>query len=122
MAITKVVVYSAGLLAGNSLWNLVSSWTFTEGTTSQGMTQPSMVPLLSASGICGNGMPTGIAPRDPSILVTWRVGPRSFRPFRSAARMMALLAVWNMPGPCTCSASTWVSLNSSGHCVWKYSQ
>jgi hypothetical protein len=35
---------------------------------------------------------------------------------------MGLATVWNMPGPCTCSASTCVSLNSSGQCVWKYSQ
>jgi hypothetical protein len=93
MAITKVVVYSAGMLDGNSLWNLVSSCTFTEGTTSQGMTQPSMVPLLSASGICGSGMPTGVAPRLASSLVTWRVGPRTFRPRRSATVLMGLLAV-----------------------------
>ena len=85
MAITKVVVYSAGLPAGNSLWNLVSSCTFTDGTTSQGMTQPSMVPLLSASGICGSGMPTGMAPS--CLLYT------SPRELSSAIRFLAMDAI-----------------------------
>ena len=43
-------------------------------------------------------------------------------PLRSAGDFTSLLAEWNMPGPCTCSAMTCVSLNSSGACVWMYSQ
>ena len=104
------------------MWNLVSSCTLTEGTTSHGITQASMVPLESASGICGSGMPTGVAPSAASSLVTCRVGPRTFMPFRSAVDFTSLVAEWNMPGPCTCRAMTCVSLNSSGAWVWMYSQ
>ena len=63
MAMMKVVVYRAPPAGSNSLWNLVSSCTLTDGTTSHGITQPSITPLDSASGICGSGMPTGEAPR-----------------------------------------------------------
>ena len=122
IAITKVVVYSAAPVLSNSLWNLVSSCTLIDGTTSQGMAQASMVPLDRASVMAGKGMPTGVAPTEPSILVICRVGPRTFMPRRSATLLICLVAEWNMPGPWTCRAMTCVSLNSSGAWVCTYSQ
>ena len=122
MHITKVVVYSAGRSAGNSLWYLTSSCTLIEGTTSQGREQASIVPLESASVMAGKGMPTGVAPSEPSSLVTWRVGPRTFMPFKSAADLICLSREWKKPGPCTLTASRCVSLNSSAACVCRYSQ
>ncbi len=93
IAITNVVVYRLPPAGSNSAWNLVSSLTFTEGTTSQGITHPLMVPLLSASGICGSGMPTGVAPSTPINLVTWRVGARSLSPRMSAIDLIGLSVV-----------------------------
>jgi hypothetical protein len=45
------------------VWFFTSSCTLSDGTTSQGMTQPSMTPEASASGTCGTGMPIALAPR-----------------------------------------------------------
>ena len=55
------------------------------------------------------------------MLVVRRVGPRIFRPFRSATERIALSRVWMTPGPCTCSAITWTSLNSSRALACTYS-
>ena len=77
----------------NSAWNLVNSCTLTEGTTSHGTTQPLMVPLDSASGIAGKGIPTGMAPKLASNLVTGREGPRIFMPLRSSTVLTGLSAV-----------------------------
>ena len=67
-------------------------------------------------------MPTGVAPSEPSILVMVRVGPRTFMPLRSAALRIGLSREWNMPGPCTLTAISCVSLNSPAAQVCVYSQ
>lgn len=100
---------------------MASSLTFTDGTTSQGITAPSMTPLDIASGIWGRGRPTGTAPSDFSILVVRRVGPRTFRPFKSATDLIGLSLVWITPGPWTCRAISWTSLNSSFALACTYS-
>ncbi len=80
----KVAEYSAGRDGSVSLWNFTISCSFTDGITSHGSRKPSIVPLLTASATAGSGMPTGVAPRDASSLLVWRVGARIFRPLKSA--------------------------------------
>ena len=85
IANTNTELYSAGRDGSVSLWNLTISCSFSDGITSQGSRKPSMVPLLTASGIAGSGMPTGLAPSAASSLLVWRVGARIFRPLKSAS-------------------------------------
>ena len=60
-----------------------------------------MTPFDSASLTCGTGMPTGVAPSAPRNRLVWRVGARTFMPFRSAIVLMGFSRIWNTPGPCT---------------------
>ena len=51
--------------SGPSIWYCVSSWIFSAGMISQGISAPSTAPVESACGRSGTGMPTG-----------WRRAPR----------------------------------------------
>ena len=82
-------------MAGSvSAWNRTISCTLTEGTTSQGMTAPSITPLLKASASAGTGMDTGVAPKAASIRLVMRVGARTFMPRKSSSVRMGRSRVW----------------------------
>ena len=85
--------------------------------TSHGTTVPSMTPLESASAIAVTGMPTGVAPKVSSSLLTMREGPRSLRPFMSSSLRTPLPLAWITPGPWVLMLMTLTSLNSSLRCL-----
>ena len=70
-----------------------------------GITPPLTVPLDRASVMAGRGMPTGVAPNDDKSLVTCRVGPRIFRPLRSAGAAMSRLELVSSRKPFSPQAS-----------------
>ena len=74
------------------MWNLTSSCTLSAGTTSHGITAPSMTRCAKDSGTCGTGMAMGLAPSALSASAACRVGERSLSPFRSSIVLTCLLA------------------------------
>ncbi|MBV6475616.1 MAG: hypothetical protein MOGDAGHF_01159 [Rhodocyclaceae bacterium] len=119
IATAKVWVYKPCSPA-KPVWFLTSCCTFSAGVTSQGMVVAVMTPLDSPSLTAGTGMPTGVAPSCSSMMLTMREPPRTFTPLKSSSRVIGSL-LWIRPGPCTCTAMSLTSLNSSIACFSTYS-
>ena len=111
IATAKVCVYRPLSPAKPVVFLAICS-TFSAGTTSQGMVVAEITPLDSASPTCGTGMPTGVAPSCSSMMLMMREPPRTFRPFMSSS-LVTGCRLWIRPGPCTCTAISLTSLNSS---------
>ena len=89
----NMALYNARSFGSVSAWNFTISCSFTLGITSHGSKKPSITPLLTASGMAGSGIDTGVAPSFDKSLLVCRVGARILRPLKSASVLICLSRV-----------------------------
>ena len=111
LKVEQIAKNSTGFSGGKGLYT--QTFAVAMNKASYDKLPPDLKKVIDAnSGMAGTGMPTGVAPSCSSMMLMTREPPRTFMPFRSSSLLIGV-RLWNRPGPCTCTAISLTSLNSS---------